>query len=265
MNWAPYFWPIEEFKEWKFRSTVAPILDHVHTQMTTTNIAPSGDFMLLIEKTSPFTYWGPEVRWEDCNIHCKMDEHGISMLSYDIQDVESEFAMTKEFVLFTDTNNSKSPWVHSDGFPVYPFIPEGVLTQLDLWFTLHQKVIQIPGKIHENHWQTRASIETIFVPYLHRNELCLRMDYLETNTPCHRFSEQVTPIDFGYNWAKDTFDGPEWRRPIRVNETWWFAYGLGPVKVHHEHNKYENGMWSGPCDVDWKYAPYHEIELMAIQ
>lgn len=201
MTWAPYFWPIEEFKEWEFRSTVAPINDYVYTRITTSDILTSGEFIVTIEKTSPYTYWGPETRWEDCVIHCKMDEHGIYMTSLKTLDANMDYNTTKVFSHFTTSISATSPWLHNPGWPVYPFIPENGLLwdQLGKWNQFMQLLVKPIDMVYHNLWNIRCSIERLFVPYLATEIDTLRVDYLETNTPCVR-NKYFSPIDFTLGW-----------------------------------------------------------------
>ena len=154
-------------------------------------------------------------------------------------------------------------WKFASGWPVYPFIPEGALKNIGKWYHLIQTIYHIPNTVLSNNWETRATIESINVPFIGFSVDCLRIDYLETNTPCHLI-DNGNPVD-DESWVHDHYaDGPNGLRPIRVNEQWWFVWGIGPVKVRHCHNKYENGEWTGPCDSDWKYGPIHDIELIRV-
>lgn len=260
--YAGYFWPIAEEKTWTFRATTTKEID-MQTVMTSHDLH-DGWFSLTIGKSHPWTYWGPEARHEKLTLRCRMDDDGIYMLGHRVSE---NGIQTKEFwhkaFLGPYGAPPETPWKYCAGWPVYPFIPEGALWQIGGWFEMQQTIYQVPQRILANNWQTRATIEKITVPFLKASVDCLRIDYLETNTPCV-LGDQGNPVD-DTSWFMEPFDGPDGRRPIRVNETWWFVWGVGPVKVRHCHNKYENGAWSGPSDLDWKYGPVHEIELVGIK
>lgn len=260
--YAGYFWPIAECKQWRFRATTTREID-MQTVMMSHDLH-DGWFNLTIEKSHPWTYWGPEARHETLCLYCRMDNDGIWMAGYNTKE---KGIRTKEFwhkaLIGPYGALPETPWKFSAGWPVYPFIPEGSLWEVGKWFDLHQTIYHVPHRVFANNWETRATIEKINVPFLGADVDCLRMDYLETNTPCH-LADYGNPCN-DTEWQIDLFDGPVGRRPIRVNEQWWFAWGLGPVKVRHCHNKYENGVWSGPCDLDWKYGPVHEIELIEVR
>lgn len=250
--YAGYFWPIIEGKTWTFRATTTNEIN-MQTIMTSHDLH-NGWFNLTIEKSHPWTYWGPEARHETLELYCRMDDDGIWMAGYNTKE---NGIRTKEMWHITDDVDAVSPWKFWEGFPVYPFIPEQALWSIGQWINVNQKILIPPDRVFQNSWETKATVETINVPFLGAAVECLRIDYLETNTPVQR-DYIAAAVDFLAGYKR-----PE-RRPIRVNEQWWFAFGLGPVKVRHCHNKYENGVWSGPSDLDWKYGPVHEIELVGV-
>lgn len=280
MIWSSNFWPIAENKKWTFQSTTAKAAGGANaiTEMLTDSIMPDGCFRLTIAKDAKETYWGPEERWEDCLLDCKMDEHGIYMLSYRVFDWE-QHKTTKQFQHFclefgndyyAENHFEATPWLHKQGWPVYPFIPEGAFSMpLGQWHFMEHLVLNPPNKVLHNSWETKVAVENLFIPMFNIETQVLRVDYLETNTPCHRDGD-YNVIDLQMGWDLDEQPtGPmihgNYVRPIRVNETWWFAWGVGPVKVRHEHNKWDHikQEWSGPCDTYWKYGPVHEIELIS--
>ena len=272
--YSAYFWPIVDGRLWTFRANTTDAVDLL-TYIQPYDIQSNGHFSLLIDKSHKETYWGPEERKESAYFSCMMDEHGIYMLSLVVYDPYSD--KSKQFYHFTNSAFASSPWLHRVGWPVYPFIPEAgiVWDQLDKWNNLNQLIVKVPETVFHNAWSTRCSIDKLFVPYLNATIDTLRVDYLETNTPCIR-GLYCTPVDFSFGWSiSPQPDGPLLInetgsfqiRPIRVNETWWFAWGLGPVKIRHCHNTWDKitQQWSNPSDTDWKYGPVHSIDLINIE
>lgn len=276
MTNAQMFWPIENDKEWVFEA-ITTKEEKLITIVGVSSLMNNGMFKLDISKNSPYTYWGPEVREEAALITCKQDEHGIYMLGYETLDLVNDNETTKQFIHFVNSLNAQTPWLHENGWPCYPFIPEGGLSwdKLGSWRFLEHLIIKLPDTIYHNSWHTKCSIEKLFVPFLDAEVDTLRVDYLETNTPMRKktFTEvSSTDFYFGYDII-DQEDGPfnegEFPgriRPIRVNETWWFAWNVGPVKIRHCHNVFgkTTQQWSGPSDTSWKYGPVHDVELVDI-
>ena len=253
------YFPLSEGRALYFINTDHP---EWYTVMITSEIVRDergADFNFWILKNDVNTYWGdvddPDGP-QQVQLVCRMDRNGLSMLGdyrYSL-DYSTLHSWTTFHTVATGGTEPVSDTLHLCGFPVYCFIPAGFLTLTpyleDNPFRWHcEQAVELgspgcdaPCWIH-NDWTMVMGYERLDVPYMAAIP-CLKVQYLEICTGWE-----------GYPEAKPAELGTE-----RINETWWFGDGAGPVKVLKFYERLVDGEWITANDM-----PVKNIELVYIQ
>lgn len=253
------YFPLSEGRALYFVNTANP---EWYTVMVTSEIVRDergADFNFWILKNDVNTYWGDV---DDPNgpqqvqLVCRMDRNGLSMLGdyrYSL-DYSTLHSWTTFHTISTGGVEPSSDTLHIPGFPVYCFIPAGFVRLTpylqDFPFRWHcEQTVELFSApdaacwIH-NDWTMVMGYERQDVPYM-ADIPCLKVQYLEICTGWEGYPEAAKPAELGTQ---------------RINETWWFGEGIGPVRVLKYYDRLIDGEWITANDM-----PVKNIELVYIQ